>query len=87
MTKEANDPVDIYQSPDLATQRRAQLAALIPEAFSEGQLWAGKANAYKALQTPSSNGCPLFSAKDQGRPREKKFRKDMQSEFISFTCL
>lgn len=76
MTKEI-DPVGIGQSPDLAVQRRAQLQALIPEAFSEGQLdisalkralggesvieggeryaltWAGKANAYKVLQTPS----------------------------------
>ena len=66
------------RSPDPAEERRAQLAALIPEAFSEGKLdipalkralgdavvieggeryaltWAGKANAYKVLQTPSS---------------------------------
>ena len=65
-------------SPDPAEERRAQLAALIPEAFTEGRLdvsalkrslgeaavieggeryaltWAGKANAYKVLQTPSS---------------------------------
>lgn len=78
MNKEAIDSVGIEQSPDPAAQRRAQLAALIPEAFSEGQLdvsalkralggealieggeryaltWAGKANAYKVLQTPSS---------------------------------
>lgn len=77
MNKEAIDPVGIDQSPDPAALRRAQLAALIPEAFSEGQLdvsalkralggealieggeryaltWAGKANAYKVLQTPS----------------------------------
>lgn len=77
MTNETIDPVGIDQSPDPAAQRRAQLAALIPEAFSEGQLdisalkralggealieggeryaltWAGKANAYKVLQTPS----------------------------------
>jgi hypothetical protein len=38
MTKETIDPVGIDQSPDPAAQRRAQLAALIPEAFSEGQL-------------------------------------------------
>jgi adenine-specific DNA-methyltransferase len=66
------------QSPDPAAERRAQLAALIPEAFSEGRLdlaalkralgedavieggeryaltWAGKASAYKVLQTPSA---------------------------------
>lgn len=77
MTNETNDLLGIDQSPDPAAQRRAQLAALIPEAFSEGQLnvsalkralgaealiesgeryaltWAGKANAYKVLQTPS----------------------------------
>ena len=68
----------VAESSNPAEQRRAQLAALIPEAFSEGQLdvsalkralggealieggeryaltWAGKANAYKVLQTPSS---------------------------------
>jgi adenine-specific DNA-methyltransferase len=78
MTNETFDPLAVGQSPDPAAQRRAQLAALIPEAFSEGQLdisalkralggnalieggeryaltWAGKANAYKVLQTPSS---------------------------------
>ena len=66
------------RSPDPAALRRAQLAELIPEAFSEGRLdvsalkralggealieggeryaltWAGKANAYKVLQTPSN---------------------------------
>jgi adenine-specific DNA-methyltransferase len=69
---------DIAQSPNPADERRAQLAALIPEAFSEGRLdvaalkralgegaviesgeryaltWAGKADAYKVLQIPSS---------------------------------
>lgn len=78
MTNDTFDPLAIGQSPDPAAQRRAQLAALIPEAFSEGQLdvsalkralggkalieggeryaltWAGKANAYKVLQTPSN---------------------------------
>ena len=77
MTNQTIDPVGIDQSPNPAAQRRVQLAALIPEAFSEGQLdvaalkralggesmieggeryaltWAGKANAYKVLQTPS----------------------------------
>lgn len=75
---------DLQKTPDLALisnptdERRAQLAALMPEAFSEGKLdvtalkralgenavieggerygltWAGKANAYKVLQTPST---------------------------------
>ena len=78
MTDPKTDTSGISQSPDPAAERRAQLAALIPEAFSEGQLdvsalkralggealieggeryaltWAGKANAYKVLQTPSS---------------------------------
>lgn len=68
----------IAESPSPAAERRAQLAALVPEAFSEGGLdvtalkrslgeevviesgeryaltWAGKANAYKVLQTPST---------------------------------
>ena len=38
MTNETIQPVGIDQWPDPAAQRRAQLAALIPEAFSEGQL-------------------------------------------------
>ena len=74
MTDQTNE---IAQSPNPALERRQQLAALIPEAFSEGQLdvaalkralgtdatidggeryaltWAGKANAYKVLRTPS----------------------------------
>ncbi len=78
MTDQNNNASDIAHSPDPAEDRRAQLAALIPEAFSEGQLdiaalrralgddalieggeryaltWAGKANAYKVLQTPST---------------------------------
>jgi adenine-specific DNA-methyltransferase len=29
----------------------------------------------------------LFPTKNEGRPREKKFRKDMQSEFISFRTI
>ncbi|MEN9480959.1 MAG: hypothetical protein RLZZ298_2354 [Pseudomonadota bacterium] len=77
MTDPKTDTSRIAQSPDPAEERRAQLAALIPEAFSEGRLdvsalkralggealieggeryalsWAGKANAYKVLQTPS----------------------------------
>ncbi|MDP1550660.1 MAG: site-specific DNA-methyltransferase [Nitrosomonas sp.] len=76
MTDQNNS--SIANSPDLAAHRRQQLAALIPEAFSEGQLdvaalkralgaeaiieeaeryaltWAGKSNAYKVLQTPST---------------------------------
>ncbi len=73
------DPIKaIAESPSPADERRAQLTALVPEAFSEGRLdvaalkralgeeavieggeryaltWAGKANAYKVLQTPST---------------------------------
>jgi adenine-specific DNA-methyltransferase len=68
----------LAESPNPADERRAQLAALIPEAFSEGKLdmaalkralgesvvieggeryaltWAGKSDAYKVLQTPST---------------------------------
>lgn len=68
----------IAESSNPADERRAQLAALLPEVFSEGKLdmaalkralgeeavieggeryaltWAGKANAYKVLQTPST---------------------------------
>ena len=75
---DGNDPSARARSPDPAEERRAQLAALIPEAFTAGRLdvsalkrslgeaavieggeryaltWAGKANAYKVLQTPSS---------------------------------
>lgn len=78
MTDQNNSNSSIANSPDPATDRRQQLAALIPEAFSEGQLdvaalkralggeaiieggeryaltWAGKGNAYKVLQTPST---------------------------------
>jgi adenine-specific DNA-methyltransferase len=70
--------LDLAASPNPADERRAQLAALIPEAFSEGKLdvgalkralgervviedgeryaltWAGKRDAYKVLQTPST---------------------------------
>jgi len=66
------------ESPNPADERRAQLAALLPEAFTEGKLdvaalkrafgeeviieggeryaltWAGKGNAYKVLQAPST---------------------------------
>lgn len=69
---------DISTSLNPAAQRQAELAALFPEAFTEGKLdiaalkralgeaaviesgeryaltWAGKANAYKVLQTPST---------------------------------
>ena len=38
MTNEINDLLGIDRSPDLAALRRAELVALIPEAFSEGQL-------------------------------------------------
>jgi len=69
---------DDVKLPDPARERRKQLQALIPDAFSEGRLdvaalkralgeasvidggeryaltWAGKSNAYKVLQTPST---------------------------------
>lgn len=69
---------NIAASPNPAGERRAQLTALIPEAFSEGRLdvaalkralgevgvieggeryaltWAGKSDAYKVLQSPST---------------------------------
>lgn len=78
MTDQNNNNSSIANSPDPAADRRQQLTALIPEAFSEGQLdvaaikralggeamieggeryaltWAGKGNAYKVLQTPST---------------------------------
>ncbi len=77
MSDPQNEP-NLAASPNPAFDRRAQLAALIPEAFSEGRLdlaalkralgeavvidggeryaltWAGKSNAYKVLQTPST---------------------------------
>ncbi|MEE4376892.1 MAG: site-specific DNA-methyltransferase, partial [Candidatus Competibacteraceae bacterium] len=72
------EKTDNSRSLDPALERRRQLAALIPEAFSEGKVdvaalkralgedaviesgeryalnWAGKADAYKVLQTPST---------------------------------
>ena len=77
MSDPQND-TDLAASPNPADERRAQLASLIPEAFSEGKLdlaalkralgegavieggeryaltWAGKSDAYKVLQTPST---------------------------------
>ena len=77
MSDSQND-TSLAASPNPADERRAQLAALIPEAFSEGQLdlaalkralgasafidggeryalpWAGKSDAYKVLQTPTT---------------------------------
>lgn len=77
MSNPQND-TNLAASPNPADERRAQLAALIPEAFSEGKLdlaalkralgerfvieggeryaltWAGKSDAYKVLQTPST---------------------------------
>jgi len=77
MSNSQND-TNLAASPNPTDERRAQLAALIPEAFSEGQLdlaalkralgesavieggeryalnWAGKSDAYKVLQTPST---------------------------------
>lgn len=75
---DSNRESSIAASPNPADERRAQLAALVPEAFAEGKLdvialkraigdaavleggeryaltWAGKADAYKVLQTPST---------------------------------
>lgn len=34
-----------------------------------------------------SNGRVLFPKKDDGRPREKKFRRDMQAEFVAFRTI
>jgi adenine-specific DNA-methyltransferase len=77
MSDPQND-TNLAASTNPAIDRRAQLAALIPEAFSEGKLdlaalkralgehfvieggeryaltWAGKSDAYKVLQTPST---------------------------------
>ncbi|MFY3301714.1 site-specific DNA-methyltransferase [Achromobacter xylosoxidans] len=77
MSDSQND-TNLAASPNPADERRMQLAALIPEAFSEGRLdlaalkralgegavleggeryaltWAGKSDAYKVLQTPST---------------------------------
>ena len=77
MSDPQND-TNLAASPYPADERRAQLAELIPEAFSEGKLdlaalkralgehgvieggeryaltWAGKSDAYKVLQTPST---------------------------------
>ncbi len=78
MTTNATTTTVEAATPDPTEQRRAQLAALMPEAFSEGKLdvaalkrtlgeaavidggeryalnWAGKSDAYKVLQTPST---------------------------------
>ncbi len=78
MTEQNHSVSSIAHTPNPADDRRAQLAALVPDAFSEGKLdmaalkralgeeaviegferyaltWAGKANAYKVLQTPST---------------------------------
>jgi len=77
MSDSQND-TSLAASPNPADERRMQLAALIPEAFSEGKLdlaalkralgeaavieggeryaltWAGKRDAYKVLQTPTT---------------------------------
>jgi len=34
-----------------------------------------------------ANGCILFPKSDDGRPREKKFRRDMRSDFIAFRSI
>jgi len=39
------------------------------------------------MQALMQDDCILFPTKDAGRPREKKFRKDMNSEFIAFRSI
>ena len=39
------------------------------------------------MQSLIADGCLLFPTKDNGRPREKKFRRDMNSEFIAFRSI
>lgn len=39
------------------------------------------------MQVLIADRCILFPSKDDGRPREKKFRKDMNSEFIAFRSI
>lgn len=34
-----------------------------------------------------ASGCILFPAKSDGRPREKKFRSDLQNEFVAFPSI
>jgi len=77
-TEAATDTPELGNSTHITQELRAQLATLVPAAFSEGKLdvtalqralgeeasaesserytldWAGKADAYKVLQTPSS---------------------------------
>src|SRR6266498_5430200 len=39
------------------------------------------------MQTLIKEECILFPAKADGRPREKKFRKDLQSEYVAFPSI
>jgi len=39
------------------------------------------------MQSLIDESCILFPAKDDGRPREKKFRKDMMADFIAFRSI
>lgn len=39
------------------------------------------------VQSLISEGCILFPTSDDGRPREKKFRKDMKADFIAFRSI
>jgi adenine-specific DNA-methyltransferase len=39
------------------------------------------------MQTIIKGKCILFPAKADGRPREKKFRKDLQSEYVAFPSI
>jgi len=39
------------------------------------------------MQQLVAEGCIIFPESPQGRPREKKFRKDIQSDFVSFPSI
>ena len=39
------------------------------------------------MKTLIASGCILFPSKSDGRPREKKFRSDLQSEFVAFPSI
>lgn len=39
------------------------------------------------MQRLIESGCVLFPTKPDGRPREKKFRSDLQSEFVAFASI
>ena len=43
--------------------------------------------AEERMQSLIASGCILFPSKIDGRPREKKFRSDLQSEFVAFPSI